>query len=88
MEKVKEKRHAFFRKKHANIRGSFSKCSEKLSVIYDNTTGQHRFARNLIRASFTRRVHCLYKSRRNVGSLLCSKRKVIKLLEAQREGEQ
>ena len=82
---VKKKTKSFFSRKkkplsktHNILKTSrFKNC---ISVKYDDGSRRHRFLSSLIRKCFKSRLTILYKSVSNLGSLLCPKRKVIRML--------
>ena len=82
---VKKKTFRFFKmkqqsKKHKVLKKSnFKNC---VSVKYDDGSRRHCYMRFLIRKCFKTRLTVLYKSVSNLGSLICPKRRVIRMLSS------
>ena len=84
MTQVKKKYGKFFQKRRnpvckGDVQSSATKRMKTTPLTYDCVSEQHNFLGSLIKDSFTKGViQLVYRSRQNVGSAVCPKRKTIK----------
>ena len=78
--KIKTKTRMFFLKKKGNIFRSVPLRTKSTTVKFDSWSRRHIFMESVIRKAFGSKLMVLYKSCRNIGSILCPKRNVIKRL--------
>ena len=69
----------FFNKKKTGKHSSYKQNPRlpTVTVTYDAVTNQHKIVKNIIRKSCADWLHVVHKSRKNVASLLCPKRKIV-----------
>ena len=86
---VPRRTKVFFRKKRLisskHLKQKFSN-GVTTSVKFDLVSGRHRFMSDLVRKSCKSRLRIIYRSGSNLGSILCPKRRVIRLLSSIRDG--
>ena len=86
---VSRKTKAFFRRKrligNKHLKKDFSN-GVTTSVKFDIVSGRHLFMSNLMRKSCKSRLRIIYRSGSNLGSILCPKKRVIRLLSSMRDG--